>query len=64
MTGTRNNQGVSHPQRHDWDARRRHAVYASQQAAEPDRIAQRIAFHHARLCKQSPPSKPITGSPL
>ncbi|GAA3421295.1 hypothetical protein [Streptosporangium vulgare] len=46
-----------------WNAERRRAVYASQEAAEPGRAARRIAFHHARLCETASPA-PGTGSPL
>ncbi|MER5645986.1 hypothetical protein [Streptosporangium sp. NPDC002524] len=46
-----------------WNAERRRAVYAWQEAAEPGRAARRIAFHHAGLCETTPPA-PDTASPL
>ncbi|GAA4235328.1 hypothetical protein FHR32_006741 [Streptosporangium album] len=46
-----------------WDAQRRCAVYASQQASELDRAAHRIAFRYSRLREDSTGSNPSVKGP-
>ncbi|GHE30637.1 hypothetical protein GCM10017673_36660 [Streptosporangium violaceochromogenes] len=47
-----------------WDPRNQRPVYASHRAGEPERAARRIALHYARLRRQHPEPRPLTGDPL
>ena len=47
-----------------WDAHRRRPVYASHRGSEPDRAADRIARHYARLSARHPEPPQLSADPV